>query len=217
MQTEVLLQFRCAETEKYPHVTYFFNGGLEQPFPGEERELINSPMVSTYDLAPTMSAKKVTDVACNAVAKGIYSFIAINYANPDMVGHTGKIEATVKAIETVDRCLGRLLGAINQVGGTALITSDHGNAEYMRDEENNPWTAHTTSPVPFILVEGEGAKIPGHGADVKLRENGRLADIAPTILQILNLPQPKEMTGQSLIEFAGYEVKPSRTPLSISL
>jgi 2,3-bisphosphoglycerate-independent phosphoglycerate mutase len=195
-----LKQLRTAETEKYPHVTYFFNGGLEQPFPGEDRELIQSPMVATYDRAPAMSAEAVTDVACNAIEKGIYSLIVMNYANPDMVGHTGNMEAAIKAIETVDQCLGRLLESIGKARGTVLITADHGNAEYMADEEGNPWTAHTTNPVPFILVEGEKRKIVGHGGEVKLRENGCLADIAPTILEILQLPQPVEMKGKSLIE-----------------
>ncbi len=212
-----LRQFRTAETEKYPHVTYFFNGGLEQPFPGEDRELIQSPMVPTYDQAPAMSAEPVTDVACAAIEKGIYSLIVINYANPDMVGHTGNIEAAIEAIETVDRCLGRLLKSASQIGGTVLITADHGNAEYMRDQEGNPWTAHTTNPVPLILVEGEGRKIPGHGTEVVLRHDGCLADIAPTILEILQLPQPEEMTGRSLIEPVGFEVKPNRTPVRISL
>ena len=212
-----LLQFRTAETEKYPHVTYFFNGGLEQPFPGEDRKLIQSPMVATYDKAPAMSATEVTDVAINALEKGIYSMVVMNYANPDMVGHTGNMSAAVSAIETVDGCLGRLLGSINKVGGTALITADHGNAEYMGDEEGNPWTAHTTNPVLFILVEGEGLKITGHGTQVALREDGRLADIAPTILDILKLPQPEEMTGRSLIQGAEYEVKLSPTSLSIFL
>lgn len=213
---EGLRQFRTAETEKYPHVTYFFNGGLEKPFDGEDRELIQSPMVATYDQAPAMSAEAVTDTACKAIAKGIYSLIVMNYANPDMVGHTGKLDSAIQAIETVDHCLGRLLNSINQQGGTALITADHGNAEYMSDEEGNPWTAHTTNPVPLILVEGEGRKISGHGADVKLREDGRLADIAPTILQILNLPQPAEMTGRSLIESAPFEIKANRTPVRIA-
>ncbi|ACK70632.1 phosphoglycerate mutase, 2,3-bisphosphoglycerate-independent [Gloeothece citriformis PCC 7424] len=212
-----LRQFRTAETEKYPHVTYFFNGGLEQPFEGEDRELIQSPMVATYDKAPVMSAEAVTDTACAAIKKGIYSLVVMNYANPDMVGHTGNMEAAVQAIEAVDRCLGRLLGCINKMGGTVLITADHGNAEYMRDEEGNPWTAHTTNPVPFILVEGEKRKIPGHGANVVLRNDGRLADIAPTILDILQLPQPNNMTGKSLIEPAGFDVKTNRTPVRISL
>ena len=211
-----LHQFRTAETEKYPHVTYFFNGGLELPFEGEDRELIQSPMVATYDRAPEMSAKAVTDAVCQAVDKGVYSLIVVNYANPDMVGHTGNIEAAIAAIETVDKCLGEVVAKVNQAGGTLLITADHGNAEYMRDANGNPWTAHTTNPVPFVLVEGEGKKIVGHGTDVPLRKGGCLADIAPTILEILQIPQPAEMTGQSLIEPAVYEAKPNRTPIRIS-
>lgn len=212
-----LKQFRTAETEKYPHVTYFFNGGLESPFAGEERELIPSPMVATYDKAPAMSAVKVTDAACQAIEKGIYSLVVINYANPDMVGHTGNLEAAVQAVQTVDSCLGRLLESVGKMGGTMLITADHGNAEYMRDEEGNPWTAHTTNPVPFILIEGEKRSIPGHGGEVSLRDDGRLADIAPTILEILQIPQPPEMTGRSLIQPSPYQVKISRTPVKISL
>lgn len=212
-----LKQFRTAETEKYAHVTYFFNGGLEEPFEGEDRELVMSPMVATYDKAPAMSAEKVTDVATAAIEKGIYSMVVINYANPDMVGHTGIIDAAVEAIETVDECLGRLLAAVSRVGGTTLITADHGNAEYMRDENGNPWTAHTTNPVPFILIEGEGAKIPGYGTEVQLRDNSRLADIAPTILEILQLPQPPEMTGESIIVPVKEEARPNRTPVGLRL
>ncbi|RUR74213.1 2,3-bisphosphoglycerate-independent phosphoglycerate mutase [Chlorogloeopsis fritschii PCC 9212] len=212
-----LKQFRTAETEKYAHVTYFFNGGLEEPFPGEDRELVNSPMVATYDKAPTMSAEAVTNVAVAAIEKEIYSLVVINYANPDMVGHTGQIEATVKAIETVDSCLGRLLASVSKVGGTAIITADHGNAEYMIDEGGNPWTAHTTNPVPLIVVEGEKAKIPGHGANVALRNDGKLADIAPTILEILQIPQPPEMTGRSLVNSAEYDVQLPRTPAQVGL
>lgn len=211
-----LKQFRTAETEKYPHVTYFFNGGLEQPFAGEDRELIQSPMVSTYDKAPQMSADAVTDTVCQAMEKGIYSMVVVNYANPDMVGHTGKLKEAIQAIETVDRNLGRLLATASKMGGTVLITADHGNAEYMSDEAGNPWTAHTTNPVPFILVEGEGRKIPGHGAEVKLREGGRLADVAPTILDILQLPIPSEMTGKSLIDQPLVELRPNRTPVNLS-
>lgn len=203
-----LKQLRTAETEKYAHVTYFFNGGREQPFPGEDRLMIPSPQVPTYDRAPAMSAQPVTDAVVNALASKQYNLIVVNYANPDMVGHTGNMEATITAIETVDRCLGQVLTAASQVGATVLVTADHGNAETMRDEDGNPWTAHTTNPVPFILVEGEGAKIPGHGGDVHLRSGGRLADVAPTILEILRLPQPPEMTGQSLIIPAAYEVIP---------
>ena len=212
-----LRQLRTAETEKYAHVTYFFNGGLEEPFAGEDRELVQSPMVATYDEAPQMSAELVTDGVVTALGKGIYSFVVINYANPDMVGHTGRMDATVIAIETVDKCLGRLLSAISKAGGTAIIIADHGNAEQMFDEDGNPWTAHTTNPVPFILVEGEGLKIPGHGTDVPLRADGCLADIAPTILELLRLPQPPEMTGRSMIRSAEFEVRANRTPVRVRL
>lgn len=212
-----LKQFRTAETEKYAHVTYFFNGGLEEPLPGEDRELVPSPMVATYDKEPKMSANKVTDVAIRACNKRAYSLIVINYANPDMVGHTGKMDATIAALQEVDRELGRLIAAIGRVGGTALVIADHGNAEYMHDEQGKPWTAHTTNPVPFILVEGEGLKIPGHGTDVELREGGCLADVAPTILQILRLPIPKEMNGVSMILEPAAEYKPSRSPVKVSL
>ena len=212
-----LKQFRTAETEKYAHVTYFFNGGLEEPFPGEDRELVQSPMVATYDRAPVMSAPAVTEVAIRALEKRIYSLIVINYANPDMVGHTGRMDATVQAIETVDACLGNLIESVNKAGGTAIIIADHGNAEYMWDEQGNPWTAHTTNPVPFILVEGEGLKIPGYGTEVNLRSDGRLADVAGTILEILKLPQPPEMTGRSMFEPSEYQIKANRTPVRISL
>ena len=214
---EGLRQFRTSETEKYPHVTYFFNGGLEQPFPGEDRELVQSPMVATYDRAPEMSAKAVTEAVCQAVDKRVYSLIVVNYANPDMVGHTGNLDAAIQAIETVDSCLGKVIETVNKAGGTLLITADHGNAEYMRDPEGNPWTAHTTNPVPFILVEGENRKIVGHGTNAPLRENGCLADVAPTILEILQIPQPEEMTGESLIKSAAYEAKKNRTPIKISM
>ncbi|MBW4685042.1 MAG: 2,3-bisphosphoglycerate-independent phosphoglycerate mutase [Komarekiella atlantica HA4396-MV6] len=212
-----LKQFRTAETEKYAHVTYFFNGGLEEAFVGEDRELVSSPMVATYDKAPAMSAQAVTDVAIAAIQKGIYSLVVINYANPDMVGHTGQIEATITAIETVDRCLGRLVESIVKVGGTTIITADHGNAEYMLDDKGNPWTAHTTNPVPLILVEGEKVKIPGHATNVELRSDGKLSDIAPTILEILQLPQPPEMTGRSLLLSAEYDLQRTRTPAQVGL
>ncbi len=213
---EGIKQFRTAETEKYPHVTYFFNGGLENPFEGEDREMVQSPMVATYDKSPAMSAAKVTDVACTAIEKGIYGLVVINYANPDMVGHTGNLEAAIIGVQTVDHCLGQLLTSISKMGGTAIITADHGNAEYMSDEGGNPWTAHTTNPVPLILVEGEGIRIMGHGGDVKLHKGGKLADIAPTILDILQLPKPVEMTGESLIETLVVETKVARTPVRIS-
>lgn len=211
-----LKQLRTAETEKYAHVTYFFNGGIEEPLAGEDRELVQSPMVPTYDRQPEMSANAVTEVAIAALEKRIYSLIVINYANPDMVGHTGNLPATVTALETVDRCLGRLVESINKAGGTAIIIADHGNAECMWDEQGNPWTAHTTNPVPFILVEGEGLKIPGYGTEVRLRDDGRLADVAPTILEILKLPQPAEMTGRSMLEPSEYSIKANRTPVQIS-
>jgi 2,3-bisphosphoglycerate-independent phosphoglycerate mutase len=212
-----LKQLRTAETEKYAHVTYFFNGGIEDPFEGEDRELIASPMVATYDRAPKMSAQAVTDGAIAAVEKQVYSLIVINYANPDMVGHTGNIDASVQAIEEVDRCLGRLVESISKVGGSTIIIADHGNAECMKDEQGNPWTAHTTNPVPFILVEGEKRKIPGYGTDVPLRSDGRLSDIAPTILDILNLPQPVEMTGRSMFLPLEFDVRANRSPVTVPL
>jgi 2,3-bisphosphoglycerate-independent phosphoglycerate mutase len=211
-----LKQFRTAETEKYAHVTYFFNGGLEEPFAGEDRELVSSPMVATYDKAPAMSAEAVTNTAIGAIEKGIYGLVVINYANPDMVGHTGQMEATVTALEAVDKSLGRLIDSIGRAGGTAIIIADHGNAELMWDENGKPWTAHTTNPVPFILVEGEKLKVPAYGGDVNLREDGRLSDVAPTILQILGLPQPQEMTGRSMFLPADVEVRSNRTPVKLS-
>jgi 2,3-bisphosphoglycerate-independent phosphoglycerate mutase len=211
-----LRQFRTAETEKYPHVTYFMNGGIEQAFPGEDRHLVPSPRVATYDQAPAMSAEILTDSCVAAIKKGIYSLVVINYANPDMVGHTGLMEATTQAIATVDGCVGRLVEATNRMGGTLLITADHGNAELMQGPDGRPWTAHTTNPVPVILVEGEKRKLPGHGTDVHLREHGGLADIAPTLLAILGLPKPERMTGESLILPAGASpVVTSRVPRTL--
>ncbi len=212
-----LRQFRVAETEKYAHVTYFFNGGREEPLTGEDQELIPSPQVSTYDRAPAMSAAAVTNVVLAAVAKQIYSLIVVNYANPDMVGHTGKMEPTIQAIETVDACMGKLVEGIGKVGGTTIITADHGNAEYMCDEAGNPWTAHTTNQVPFILVEGERRQLLGHGTDVVLREDGKLADIAPTILEILQIPQPDEMTGTSMVIPTLVEFQHTRSPMRVGV
>ena len=212
-----LRQFRTAETEKYPHVTYFMNGGIEQAFPGEDRHLVPSPRVATYDKAPAMSAEKLTDSCINAIRKGIYSLVVINYANPDMVGHTGMMEATTVAISTVDRCVGRLMEATNRMGGTLLITADHGNAELMKGPDGSPWTAHTTNPVPVILVEGEKRRLPGHGTDVQLRDHGGLADIAPTLLDILGLPKPALMSGESLILPAGSAVESSRIPQTLGV
>lgn len=210
-----LKQLRMAETEKYAHVTYFFNGGIEEELDGEDRIMIQSPMVSTYDQAPEMSAAEVTKNMIAAVEKQIYSLIVVNYANPDMVGHTGKMEAAIKAVETVDHCLGQVLESIGKAGGAAIIIADHGNVECMQDEQGNPWTAHTTNPVPFILVEGEGLKIPGHGTAVSLREDGCLADVAPTILDILKLPQPPEMTGRSMVKPLEFQVRSNRTPVRL--
>jgi 2,3-bisphosphoglycerate-independent phosphoglycerate mutase len=194
-----LRQFRTAETEKYPHVTYFMNGGIEQAFPGEDRHLVPSPRVPTYDQSPAMSAEKLTDDCIAAIRKGIYSLVVINYANPDMVGHTGQMQATMQAVSMVDGCVGRLVEATNRMGGTLIITADHGNAELMQAADGRPWTAHTTNPVPVILVEGEKRKLPGHGTNVTLREGGGLADIAPTLLDILGLQKPSRMSGSSLI------------------
>lgn len=186
-----LTQLRIAETEKYAHVTFFFNGGVETPNPGEERILIPSPKVATYDLKPEMSAPEVADKLVTQLAEDKFDVIICNFANPDMVGHTGNMEAAVAAMEAVDKCLSEVVPELLKRGGTAIITADHGNAEYMKDDGGNPVTAHTTDPVPFILV-GEKFK------QAKLHE-GTLADIAPTMLQILGLTQPAEMTGKSLL------------------
>jgi 2,3-bisphosphoglycerate-independent phosphoglycerate mutase len=187
-----LTQLRIAETEKYAHVTFFFNGGREQVYPGEDRILIPSPKVATYDLAPAMSAKEVTDRLVEAIDAGRYNVIVVNYANGDMVGHTGILAAAIVAAETVDACLGRLEAAVAKAGGVLLVTADHGNAELMRDPETGePQTAHTTGPVGVVLANAPAA-IAG------LRD-GRLADVAPTLLALLKLPQPAEMTGQSLL------------------
>ena len=186
-------QLRIAETEKYAHVTFFFNGGVEAPYEGEDRVLIPSPKVATYDLQPEMSAYAVTDEVVKRIRSGKYDVIILNYANCDMVGHTGVFEAAVKAVEAVDTCLGRTLAAIGEMGGRAFVTADHGNADRMTDEHGEPFTAHTTNPVPFIAV--------GFPEGTRLRqEGGRLADIAPTMLQALGLPQPPEMTGRSMLE-----------------
>jgi len=202
-----LKQYRTAETEKYPHVTYFFNGGVEIPLPGEERHLVPSPRVATYDMKPEMSAEELTNSCSKAIKSGNYAFIVINFANPDMVGHTGNMNATIKAIEKVDNCIGQIVNATGEMGGSILITADHGNAELMKGPAGEPWTAHTTNKVPLIFIEGEKRKIPNLGNEVYLRDNAGLADIAPTLLQLLNLPIPKEMTGKSLIkeiELKGY-------------
>jgi 2,3-bisphosphoglycerate-independent phosphoglycerate mutase len=212
-----LRQFRTAETEKYPHVTYFMNGGIEQAFPGEDRHLVPSPRVPTYDMAPAMSAEKLTESCIAAIHKGIYSLVVINYANPDMVGHTGQIPATAEAVATVDHCVGKLVEATSRMGGTMLITADHGNAEVMRGPDGRPWTAHTTNPVPVILVEGEKRQVPGHATDVCLREGGGLADIAPTLLSILGLPKPARMTGESLIGAVGTAVSPDLPPKAVQV
>ncbi len=212
-----LRQFRTAETEKYPHVTYFMNGGIEQAFPGEDRHLVPSPRVATYDMAPAMAADQLTDSCIAAINKGIYSLVVINYANPDMVGHTGQMDATQVAIGTVDHCVGRLMEATNRMGGTLVITADHGNAELMQGPDGRPWTAHTTNPVPVILVEGEQRKLVGHGTDVRLRDSGGLADIAPTLLEILGLPKPDTMSGTSLIQPVGSAVQPSRVPQTLGV
>nr|YP_010196719.1 phosphoglycerate mutase [Gracilaria cliftonii]UAD84523.1 phosphoglycerate mutase [Gracilaria cliftonii] len=189
-----LKQLRLAETEKYAHVTYFFNGGVEEPFPGEDRQLIPSPKVETYDLSPEMSAEELTISAINAINKNIYTLIVINYANPDMVGHTGNLEATIQAIHKIDECINKIWITSQNMNNILIITADHGNADYMLDEFNQPCTSHSTNPVPFILVESSNIY------KKKLRENGNLADIAPTILDLLKINIPSEMNGQSLLK-----------------
>ncbi|MGR3208276.1 2,3-bisphosphoglycerate-independent phosphoglycerate mutase [Bacillus glycinifermentans] len=185
-----LKQLRIAETEKYPHVTFFMSGGREEQFPGEERILINSPKVATYDLKPEMSAYEVKDALVKEIEAGKHNAIILNFANPDMVGHSGKVEPTIKAIEAVDECLGEVVDAIIAKGGHAIITADHGNADVLITEEGKPHTAHTTNPVPVIVTK-EG---------VTLREGGILGDLAPTLLDLLGVEKPKEMTGTSLIQ-----------------
>ena len=184
-----LTQLRIAETEKYAHVTFFFNGGVEKQYPGEDRILVKSPAVATYDLQPEMSAYEVTDKMVEAVKSGKYDALILNYANCDMVGHTGVFEAAVKAVEAVDTCVGRVVEAVKEMGGCVLLTADHGNADKMVDEDGTPFTAHTTNPVPFCVINHP----------CQLREGGRLADIAPTMLKVLGLEQPAEMTGESII------------------
>jgi 2,3-bisphosphoglycerate-independent phosphoglycerate mutase len=182
-------QLRTAETEKYPHVTYFLNGGREQPYPGEDRVMVPSPKVATYDLQPEMSAPELTDKAVEAINSGKYDLIVLNYANPDMVGHTGVLAAAIQAVETIDTALGRLVDAVQKMGGALLVTADHGNCEMMRDPQTGgPHTAHTTNPVPLLLVGGNGQLA-----------DGRLADLAPTLLQLMGLEKPAEMTGASLL------------------
>lgn len=185
-----LKQLRIAETEKYPHVTFFMSGGREEKFPGEERILINSPKVATYDLKPEMSAYEVTDALLKEIEADKFDAIILNYANPDMVGHSGKLEPTIKAVEAVDECLGKVVDAIIAKGGIAIITADHGNADEVLNPDGSPNTAHTTNPVPVIVTK----------KGITLRQDGILGDLAPTMLDLLGLQQPKEMTGKTLIQ-----------------
>ena len=184
-----MTQLRIAETQKYAHVTFFFNGGVEKTFEGEDRILIQSPDVPTFDLQPEMSAYPVCNAVCEQIKSGKYDAVILNFANCDMVGHTGVFDAAVKAVEAVDTCVGKVCEATKKMGGVVLITADHGNADCMIGEDGNPFTPHTTNPVPFCVV----------GYDCKLKEGGRLADIAPSIIKILGLEQPKEMTGESIV------------------
>jgi 2,3-bisphosphoglycerate-independent phosphoglycerate mutase len=185
-----LNQLRIAETEKYPHVTYFMSGGREEEFPGEKRILINSPKVATYDLKPEMSAYELTDALLKELESGELNAIILNFANPDMVGHSGKLEPTIKAIEAVDECLGKIVDKILELGGNAIITADHGNSEEVVTLEGKPMTAHTTNPVPVIVTK----------ENVTLRDGGILADLSPTLLDLLDVEKPEEMTGSSLIK-----------------
>ncbi len=189
-------QFHTAETEKYAHVTFFLNGGREEPYPGEVRSLVPSPKVATYDLQPEMSAIGVTDGVVEAIASGAYAFIVVNFANGDMVGHTGVFDAAVKAVETVDGCLGRIVASLIAAGGSALVTADHGNSEEMIDlATGGPMTAHTLNVVPCVIVTPEDSPF-RHAA---LNADGVLANIAPTILQLMGLAKPEQMTEESLI------------------
>lgn len=185
-----LTQLRIAETEKYAHVTFFFNGGVEKNYKNEDRILVPSPKVATYDLQPEMSAYEVTDKVVESIKSGKYDVIILNYANCDMVGHTGVFEAAVKAVEAVDTCVGKVKDAMDSMNGVTIITADHGNADKMYDDNHKPFTAHTTNPVPFCVI----------GYDCELEDGGKLADIAPTMLKILDIPKPEEMDGKSLIK-----------------
>jgi 2,3-bisphosphoglycerate-independent phosphoglycerate mutase len=189
-----LKQFRCSETEKYAHVTFFFNDYTETPFGGEDRQIVPSPKVRTYDLKPEMSALEVCDIVLQRLDTNKYDVIVVNFANPDMVGHTGILEAAVKAAETVDQCVGRILDKVKQLGGAAIITADHGNFEKMRDENGGPHTAHTIGDVPLIIFDELNK-------NRKLRSGGRLADVMPTLLEMMELPKPAEMTGKSLFVY----------------
>lgn len=185
-----MTQLRIAETEKFPHVTYFMNGGRQQEFEGENRILIDSPKVATYDLKPEMSAYGVTDALMEVLAEEPPNLIILNFANPDMVGHSGKLEPTIKAVEVVDECLGRIVDRIIELGGRAVITADHGNADQVMNEDGSPMTAHTTFPVPVIVTDEE----------LSLHDGGILGDLSPTLLELLGIKQPGEMTGTSLIK-----------------
>jgi 2,3-bisphosphoglycerate-independent phosphoglycerate mutase len=190
LQDNKLNQLRIAETEKYPHVTFFMSGGREEEFEGEKRILINSPKVATYDLKPEMSAYEVTDALLKELDEGNQNAIILNFANPDMVGHSGMLEPTIKAIETVDECLGKIVDKIIEKGGYAIITADHGNSDEVVSLDGKPMTAHTTNPVPVIVTK-EG---------IELRDDGILGDLAPTLLDLLDVDVPEEMTGKSLIK-----------------
>ncbi len=186
-----MAQLRMAETEKYPHVTYFLNGGREEPYPGEDRIMVPSPKVATYDLQPEMSAPELAEKAVAAIGTGKYDMVILNFANPDMVGHTGVLAAAVTAVETVDAGLGRIAAAIAAQGGALLVTADHGNCETMRDPETGvPHTAHTLNPVPVLLAGGPAGAV---------LHDGKLADLAPTLLALLGVAQPMAMTGRSLL------------------
>ncbi len=202
MADRSLRNLRVAETEKYAHVTYFFNGGVEKPFPGEDRVLVPSPRVATYDLKPEMSAQGIADAVVKAIGEKTFDVMVVNFANADMVGHSGKIPPTITAVETVDGCLGQVYSALRQSGGAMIVTADHGNAEQMIDPATGgPQTAHTTNPVPFIVAAEHAVTIPNLKGDSRrftLRPDGALQDIAPTMLGMLDLPQPKEMTGHDL-------------------
>lgn len=190
LANEQRTQLRIAETEKYPHVTYFMNGGKHEPFPGEKRVLINSPKVATYDLQPEMSAYELTDTLIEELESGAHDAFILNFANPDMVGHSGMLQPTIEAVEAVDKCLGKIIEKLQSIGGEVIITADHGNADEVRTIGNDPMTAHTTNEVPVIVVTDEA---------IELRTDGILADLSPTLLDLLNIEQPKEMTGRSLI------------------